>query len=1085
MIAPPTIGDDAWIIFTSGSTGTPKGVAVSHRSAAAFVDAEARLFLRDEPIGPGDRVLAGLSVAFDASCEEMWLAWRHGACLVPAPRALVRSGVDLGPWLTARGITIVSTVPTLASLWPAESLENVRLLIFGGEACPPDLAARLAVDGREVWNTYGPTEATVVACAALLDGTDPVRIGLPLDGWDLAVVDADGHPVADGEVGELIIGGVGLARYLDPVKDAEKYAPHAELNWARAYRSGDLVRFDPAGLIFQGRADDQVKVGGGGSSWARSRQHCTTCPASPVPRSRCGRRHPGTRCWSAISPYPMSTASTARPRWPDSAQNSLLHSCRCSPYCRSCRSEPPARSTAPRSRGRSPMSRPDDAGMSPALRRLAEQWEAVLGIPVADPASNFFDLGGGSLAAAQLVALIREADPEFTVAEIYAHPRLGAMADALAARSELPGRSSGAFHEVSPTPVRMQVLQTLLGIPLYVLSGIRWLLYLLTASAILHGFGGFDVLPTVSLWVLIPALIIFATPIGRMAIAVVCARLVLAGLRPGDYPRGGSVHLRLWVAEQAAHLVGAVSLAGAPWISYYARALGARIDRDVDLHTIPPVTGMLTIGAGASIEPEVDLSGYWIDGDTLRVGAIRIGANSSVGARSTLLPGTRIGKRAQIASGSAVFGRVAAGQYWAGSPAQREGSANSWWPETRPAGGRRWVAAYGVSSAMLSLLPVIALGIGAIVVAVAIHGSPTLAEAAGRAFLALIPATLAAGVVFTVLVAVTVRLLSLGIREGTFPVRSRLGWQVWSTERLLDLSRTLLFPIYSSLITPLWLRVLGARVGHDVEASTVLLLPSMTTIRDGAFLADDTMVAGYELGGGWLRIAQVEVGKRAFIGNSGMAAAGHVVPRDGLVAVLSAAPLKSKAGSSWLGSPPVRLRRTVAAADESRTFRPPVHLRVARTLWELCRIIPVFVTCGIGLGVVLTLRRRRKRVGGARGRAAQRHRPADRGGGRRRRQHRREVDLRGPDPRAGASALVVVRLADRGLRHLHRDGRGALVRPAGGRHARAGLVAAQPGREDRPRRVVRDLLAAGSGSRHSRRRIHGESRMRGADAPVP
>src|SRR4029450_790817 len=82
----PGMHDDAWIIFTSGSTGTPKGVAVTHRSAAAFVDAEARLFLQRAPIAPGDRVLAGLSVAFDASCEEMWLAWRHGACLVPAPR---------------------------------------------------------------------------------------------------------------------------------------------------------------------------------------------------------------------------------------------------------------------------------------------------------------------------------------------------------------------------------------------------------------------------------------------------------------------------------------------------------------------------------------------------------------------------------------------------------------------------------------------------------------------------------------------------------------------------------------------------------------------------------------------------------------------------------------------------------------------------------------------------------------------------------------------------------------------------------------------------------------------------------------
>lgn len=126
------LDDDAWIIFTSGSTGVPKGVAVTQRSAAAFVDAEARMFLQAEPLGPGDRVLAGLSVAFDASCEEMWLAWRHGACLVPAPRALVRSGEDLAQWLVRQSISVVSTVPTLAAMWPSEAIENVRLLIFGG-----------------------------------------------------------------------------------------------------------------------------------------------------------------------------------------------------------------------------------------------------------------------------------------------------------------------------------------------------------------------------------------------------------------------------------------------------------------------------------------------------------------------------------------------------------------------------------------------------------------------------------------------------------------------------------------------------------------------------------------------------------------------------------------------------------------------------------------------------------------------------------------------------------------------------------------------------------------------------------------
>ena len=228
------------------------------RSAAAFVDAEARLFCQDEPLGPEDRVLAGLSVAFDASCEEMWLAWRNGACLVPAPRSLVRSGQDLGPWLIRRDITVVSTVPTLAGLWPAEALDHVRLLIVGGEACSQELADRLS-NGREMWNTYGPTEATVVASAARLEPGKPVTIGWALDGWDLAI-SSDGQ----GDQGELIIGGVGLARYLDPAKDAEKYASwdSGDVHWPRAYRTGDHVRVTDEGLAFIGRADDQVKIGG-------------------------------------------------------------------------------------------------------------------------------------------------------------------------------------------------------------------------------------------------------------------------------------------------------------------------------------------------------------------------------------------------------------------------------------------------------------------------------------------------------------------------------------------------------------------------------------------------------------------------------------------------------------------------------------------------------------------------------------------------------------------------------------------------------------------------------------------------------
>ncbi|MBO1267470.1 Pls/PosA family non-ribosomal peptide synthetase [Arthrobacter cavernae] len=960
----PGLDDDSWIIFTSGSTGTPKGVAVRHRSAAAFVDAEARLFLQAEPMGPQDRVLAGLSVAFDASCEEMWLAWRHGACLVPAPRALVRTGMDLGPWLINHGITVVSTVPTLAALWPAEALDNVRLLIFGGEACPPELAERLAVEGREVWNTYGPTEATVVACAAPLGGPGPVRIGLPLDGWDLAVVDSDGVPVAEGETGELIIGGVGLARYLDPAKDAEKYAPMESLGWERAYRSGDLVRYESAGLVFMGRADEQVKLGGRRIELGEVDAALQALPGVAGAAAAVQTTAAGNQIlvgYLAPADGAALDLAAARELLAGSLPAALI------PLLTVVESLPtktsgkvdrhalpwPLAGAAAAATGEAPLNLPDDA------RWIVEQWEAVLGSPVTSLDADFFAYGGGSLAAAQLVSALRVRYPTVTVADIYATPRVGALVDT--ARQSLPdGGIPGPAAErtVRPTAVKSQLFQILMGVPLHILVGMRWLTYLMAANRLLADFAGFSAAPAVSWWWIGASWLVFVSPLGRMAISVAAARLLLRRVLPGTYPRSGKVHLRLWLAEQIQDLSGAIGLASAPFVPYYARALGARIGRDVHLHSLPPVTGFLSLGSGSSVEPEVDLSGWWVDGDLVHIGRIHVGAGAVVGARSTLMPGASIGAGAHVEAGSAVLGKVKAGHFVAGSPAERRGKAKHDWPEqpaSRALVNRLWFGMFAAASGLLALIPYVSAFAGALVVLAFIQGRESLQNALPQFLPALPLAALAWFFGNMLLILAVARLLGLGLKEGHYRVRSRIGWQVWATERLLDLARDLLFPIYASLFTPVWLRLLGAKVGRNVEASTVLLLPRMTTIGDGAFLADDTMVASYELGGGWMKIAPAKIGKRSFLGNSGMTAAGRNVPKNSLVAVLSATPAKAKSGTSWLGSPPVRLRRTAVDADQSLTFQPSLRLKVARALWELCRLLPVVLTAGIAVGVMLAL----------------------------------------------------------------------------------------------------------------------------------
>jgi non-ribosomal peptide synthetase-like protein len=252
-------------------------------------------------------------------------------------------------------------------------------------------------------------------------------------------------------------------------------------------------------------------------------------------------------------------------------------------------------------------------------------------------------------------------------------------------------------------------------------------------------------------------------------------------------------------------------------------------------------------------------------------------------------------------------------------------------------------------------LPVLAALPPIVLLGRAVCGAPTLSSALGRALLAVPLATTGYLFGYALLVLVAVRALSIGMREGYHPVHGRIAWQVWATEKLMGMARLALFPLYASLFTPVWLRLLGARVGRGVEVSTVLALPKMTKVADGAFLADDTMVATYELRQGWLHVAPVRIGKQAFLGNSGMAAAGHAVPKRGLVGVLSSAPRKSKKGSEWLGMPPMPLRRTKDVTDTARTYDPPTRLKLARAVIELCRIIPVMCAVALAVGVFAAL----------------------------------------------------------------------------------------------------------------------------------
>ena len=216
----------AYVIYTSGSTGKPKGILINQRSICHFLRSENAVL----EVTQADTVYQGFSVAFDMSFEEIWIAYLVGATLWLGPKEISGDPEALPRALAANRVTVLHAVPTLLALF-AEEVPSLRLINLGGEMCPESLVERWSRPGRAMFNTYGPTEATVSCSLARLRPGEPVTIGTPLPNYGLLVLQVaepgENRPLTllpRGETGELCIIGPGLAEgYLGPPRpDAGK-----------------------------------------------------------------------------------------------------------------------------------------------------------------------------------------------------------------------------------------------------------------------------------------------------------------------------------------------------------------------------------------------------------------------------------------------------------------------------------------------------------------------------------------------------------------------------------------------------------------------------------------------------------------------------------------------------------------------------------------------------------------------------------------------------------------------------------------------------------------------------------------------
>jgi amino acid adenylation domain-containing protein len=425
----------AYVIYTSGSTGKPRGVMLTHRGLVNHHTAAIRLY----DLCASDRTLQFSSLSFDIAIEEIFPTWIAGGTVVLRTDDMPLAGSGFLRWIRQRAITVLD-LPT--AYWhelvreleeSGETLpKTLRLLIVGGEkASASAFASWLKCGGGGVrWiNTYGPTEASIIATSYEPDPSQPIPenlpIGRPIANTQLYIMDDQGRPVPEGNLGELYISGPGIARgYLGrPELTAEKFVadPFAKglcahdpfgYSSARMYKTGDLVRALSDGNIeFLGRADFQIKIRGFrvelGEIESVLEKHPGVAEAVVVAHEvNGGKRLAGYVIASRTKPSGLELSKFLKERLPEymvPADFVFLESMPLTPNGKVDRRALPLPETAQVER--------EEEFVAPRNEleaTMARLWERVLGKRPISVRDNFFEIGGHSLAAARLTGLMEK-----------------------------------------------------------------------------------------------------------------------------------------------------------------------------------------------------------------------------------------------------------------------------------------------------------------------------------------------------------------------------------------------------------------------------------------------------------------------------------------------------------------------------------------------------------------------------------------------------------------------------------------------------------------------------------------------------
>ncbi len=453
----------AYIIFTSGSTGQPKGVMIQHKSLVNM----ALFYIRKLGLNAGHRILQFFSISFDGSVADIFMTLLSGATLYLVPRAILTSGNELHNFIKENGITHMVMTPSLLNALSPHNLPDLQTVVCGGEAFGPELVKKWS-QGRAFFNVYGPTEVTVTSSVERIDDIvkkiNRVVIGKPLPNYHHYVVDEDFNLVPPGVVGELLIGGSGVARgYIGrPDLTAERFIPDPFSGnpGERLYKTGDMVRLLPDGrLEYVGRKDNQVKIRGFRIELEEIESHLNAHEMVEQAAVLAKPGPGGDKQLVAYVQFKKDTEATIEelkaflsnrlPNYMVPTRFMVLEKLPLNPSGKIDRRRLPDPDFS-----RETLKTPFVAPRNEREQKLAEIWKQVLHLDTIGVKDNFFEIGGDSIISIQVIARANQLGFKLTPQLLFENPTIEALAQVAEVREPIKAEQGLVTGAVQLTPIQ-------------------------------------------------------------------------------------------------------------------------------------------------------------------------------------------------------------------------------------------------------------------------------------------------------------------------------------------------------------------------------------------------------------------------------------------------------------------------------------------------------------------------------------------------------------------------------------------------------------------------------------------------------